>query len=167
MREGLATPQKLRDWLSANAKSLADAGAPMADQFSVSPEDLASFVSLRDSIACLARAVADRSPLDLAQVGQVNETAALVPAWPELLVGSDDLTVVYRSGHTGGMPALSAIARDAVHLLGGPDRDAIRACQGPGCVQLFVKDGARRVWCSAACGNRARVARHYDRHRDQ
>nr|WP_279582460.1 CGNR zinc finger domain-containing protein [Fodinicola feengrottensis] len=22
----------------------------------------------------------------------------------------------------------------------------------------------RREWCSASCGNRARVARHYDRH---
>jgi predicted RNA-binding Zn ribbon-like protein len=167
VREGLATPQKLEEWLRANAQSLADAGAPMADQASVSAADLARFVSLRDSIASLARAVAHSGPLDLTQVAQVNETAALVPSWPELLVGKDGITVVHRSGHTGGLPALSAIARDAVQLLGGPDRDAIRACQAPGCVQLFIKDGARRVWCSAACGNRARVARHHERHRDR
>ena len=34
------------------------------------------------------------------------------------------------------------------------------------CVQYFVKDHPRREWCSAACGNRARVARHYTKRRD-
>jgi predicted RNA-binding Zn ribbon-like protein len=29
----------------------------------------------------------------------------------------------------------------------------------------FVKRHPRREWCSAGCGNRARVARHYHRHR--
>lgn len=166
VREGLATPQELEEWLRVNAESLADAGAPMADQASVSAAELARFVSLRDSIASLTRAVADSDPLDLTQVEQVNETAALVPSWPELLIGEDGVTVVYHSAHAGSLAALSAIARDAVGLLGGPGRDAIRACQAPGCVQLFIKDSARRAWCSAACGNRARVARHYDRHRD-
>jgi len=28
-----------------------------------------------------------------------------------------------------------------------------------------VKNHPRREWCSAACGNRVRAARHYRRHR--
>jgi predicted RNA-binding Zn ribbon-like protein len=29
---------------------------------------------------------------------------------------------------------------------------------------LFVRRGGQREWCSAECGNRARVLRHYQRH---
>lgn len=39
----------------------------------------------------------------------------------------------------------------------------IGACHGPGCVLYFERVPARREWCSTACGNRARVARHYRR----
>ena len=42
-----------------------------------------------------------------------------------------------------------------------------RATHAPGCVLYFVQDHPRREWCSTACGNRARVARHYDRHHRQ
>ncbi|MEV8411642.1 CGNR zinc finger domain-containing protein, partial [Streptomyces niveus] len=31
---------------------------------------------------------------------------------------------------------------------------------------FFVRSHPRREWCSADCGNRARVARHYRRRRD-
>ncbi|WP_317183827.1 CGNR zinc finger domain-containing protein [Intrasporangium sp.] len=41
----------------------------------------------------------------------------------------------------------------------------MRACYGPGCVLYFVREHTRREWCSAGCGNRARVARHYHRTR--
>jgi len=62
--------------------------------------------------------------------------------------------------------ARAQIARDAIALLGGPLREDVRACHAPGCVQYFVKDHPRREWCSAACGNRARVARHYTKSKD-
>src|SRR2546429_545268 len=45
------------------------------------------------------------------------------------------------------------------------DLKAFRATLALGCVLYFVKDHPRREWCSAACGNRARAARHYSRHR--
>ena len=48
----------------------------------------------------------------------------------------------------------------------GPARDAdLRTCGAPGCVLMFLKHHPRREWCSNACGNRARQARHYDRTR--
>ena len=46
-----------------------------------------------------------------------------------------------------------------------PERDEIRACGAPGCVLVFLRGHTRREWCSAACGNRARQARHYARSR--
>ncbi|HEY3005705.1 MAG TPA: CGNR zinc finger domain-containing protein [Kribbellaceae bacterium] len=39
-----------------------------------------------------------------------------------------------------------------------------RACYAPGRVLYFVTGHPRREWCSTACGNRARAARHYARH---
>ncbi|WP_225993278.1 CGNR zinc finger domain-containing protein [Actinomadura rudentiformis] len=45
------------------------------------------------------------------------------------------------------------------------DRLQLRACLAPGCVLYFLKNHPRREWCTAACGNRARGARHYRRHR--
>jgi predicted RNA-binding Zn ribbon-like protein len=41
----------------------------------------------------------------------------------------------------------------------------VGACGGPSCVLYFTKKDPRRAYCSAGCGNRARVARHYRRHK--
>jgi predicted RNA-binding Zn ribbon-like protein len=54
---------------------------------------------------------------------------------------------------------------ETIELLTGDERPRLRACNAPGCVLYFVKDHPRRQWCSNACGNRARAARHYQRHR--
>lgn len=51
------------------------------------------------------------------------------------------------------------IAEDAIRLL-TEEREHLRACEAPGCIMFFVPSAGRRQWCSATCGNRARVARH-------
>ncbi|SBT41585.1 CGNR zinc finger domain-containing protein [Micromonospora auratinigra] len=58
----------------------------------------------------------------------------------------------------------AGLARAAVEFLTGPARDQLRACPAPRCVRYFVKDHPRQEWCKPSCGNRARVARHYQRH---
>ena len=62
---------------------------------------------------------------------------------------------------------LAQVAGEAVGLLGGEDTVRLRACRAPGCVLYFIKAHPRREWCSVACGNRVRAARHYQRVRDQ
>jgi predicted RNA-binding Zn ribbon-like protein len=62
---------------------------------------------------------------------------------------------------------ISSIAADAIDLITGPSRHQLRACGAPGCVLVFLKQHPRREWCSAACGNRARQARHYRRTHSQ
>jgi len=61
--------------------------------------------------------------------------------------------------------ALALIARASIDLLTGPDRMRLGVCGAPGCVLFFLKESRRNQWCSATCGNRARVAQHYRRHR--
>jgi predicted RNA-binding Zn ribbon-like protein len=63
---------------------------------------------------------------------------------------------------------LADLAEAAVDLLTDPSASArVRRCEGPGCRLLFLPSSARRRWCSPAlCGNRVRVARYYQRHKD-
>ncbi|MFJ4969175.1 CGNR zinc finger domain-containing protein [Streptomyces sp. NPDC088755] len=60
---------------------------------------------------------------------------------------------------------VAALARDAVDFLSGREREQLRACHAPRCVRYFIKSHGRQEWCRPSCGNRARVARHYERTR--
>ena len=57
---------------------------------------------------------------------------------------------------------LARIAWSAIELLGDPDRSP-RRCGA--CESYFEATRSDRVWCSNACGNRTRVARHQARRR--
>jgi predicted RNA-binding Zn ribbon-like protein len=54
---------------------------------------------------------------------------------------------------------LAQLAADAIDTVTGETADQL-----PGCNRLFLADNHRRRWCSRACGDRARVARHYRKH---
>ena len=132
------------------------------------------FRRLRDALRRLAAvATGDQRPAaesaipdPSAAVAAVNEACACDPTWSELVWG-DEPTQITRSGHTAAERALSTIAEQAVVLFTGPDRAKLRPCLAPGCVLYFYCANPRREWCSVHCGNRARVARHYRRHRDE
>jgi predicted RNA-binding Zn ribbon-like protein len=92
-------------------------------------------------------------------VATLNAAAALAPTWPTLVGGR----LVWASEARGEERAVGELAGAAVRFLAaGPE---LRACLAPGCVLYFVKDHPRRAWCSTACGNRERAARHYARRR--
>jgi predicted RNA-binding Zn ribbon-like protein len=130
---------------------------------------------LRDVLRLLAAAATDdpRQPAVTARsrqhaVAVLNRAAAQAPQWAALTwpAGADPSQRMHAEGP---LPAalIAEIARDAVDLFAGVQRTQLRACLAPGCVLYFVRDHPRREWCSAACGNRARVARHYQLHRRQ
>ncbi|MFJ7776100.1 CGNR zinc finger domain-containing protein [Streptomyces yangpuensis] len=51
-------------------------------------------------------------------------------------------------------------------LLTDPRVGQVRECEAHDCVLLFLPAHPRRRWCVAGvCGNRARVARYYARHK--
>ena len=48
----------------------------------------------------------------------------------------------------------------------GSGLEKVRECEAADCVMLFRPAHPRRRWCSPTrCGNRARVARYYQRHK--
>ncbi|ADG16844.1 protein of unknown function DUF1470 [Paraburkholderia atlantica] len=64
------------------------------------------------------------------------------------------------------MPIAEALAR----LVCDEDFTQVKACEGPRCTLLFADHtrGHARRWCSmAVCGNRAKVAAHRKRRKDQ
>ncbi len=76
--------------------------------------------------------------------------------------GADESGLTWHG--TGAALGLAATARSLHEVLSGPGTDRLRECDNPSCSMLFVATDARRKWCSSiTCGNRARVARHYQR----
>jgi predicted RNA-binding Zn ribbon-like protein len=178
----------LSGWLSAVASSQARASSDASRAALEVPADLvvpvlpqtlnrsvlADFTALRDALRVLAAAItedtrpgASHASRDLEQaVATVNRSCAAAPSWSQL--SWPDAARPRRGSVTASGPAESAlswIAERAAELLGSGQAAELRACQGPGCVLYFLRDHPRREWCSAGCGNRARVARHYARHR--
>jgi predicted RNA-binding Zn ribbon-like protein len=95
-----------------------------------------------------------------------DTAAAAAPASPRLVVTADGIRGEER-WHTehGGNAALAAIAAEANGLLADNERlGLLRRCATPTCSMLFLAGNKRRKWCTSnICGNRARVARHYER----
>jgi predicted RNA-binding Zn ribbon-like protein len=95
----------------------------------------------------------------------LERSCAAAPTWSTLrwVAGAEPTRAVCTRA-TAGQVLVAAFAERAVELFAGGLRPQLRACLAPGCVLYFAKEHPRREWCSAGCGNRARVARHYQRH---
>ena len=165
--DDLRTPADVDEWLDAVGVDRAGAHA--------TERELATARALRDAARLLAAHVTADSRAGLpaapitdvaAALDQVNATAAEVPA-PRLALRDGRLELGAPEGPSPVTNGLAQIAEQAVALLGGEDAARLRACYAPGCVLYFVKTHPRREWCSVACGNRVRAARHYQRARDR
>jgi predicted RNA-binding Zn ribbon-like protein len=159
--DGLETDDGLSAWLAAIADRV-PARALDADA-SRHPE----FLALRDAVREALHAALEGEPVPAAALEVVNGVAGRAPASPFAVARADGPPRAETRYHTadGTDVALATVAADAIELLTGPDAEHLRACGAPGCVLMFLKDHPRRTWCSAACGNRVRQARHYRRAR--
>jgi predicted RNA-binding Zn ribbon-like protein len=144
-RDLLAEPAGVEIWLEAAGH----VGAP------------ADAAALRDARAAIGAVVARRDDATAlnAVLAHGHVVERLGPDGPERTLEVDD--------ERWRVPWLAA--QNLLELLrAGPDR--IRRCAGHGCVLHFydASRGGRRQWCSmAACGNRAKARRHYERARDR
>ncbi|MFF4187561.1 CGNR zinc finger domain-containing protein [Streptomyces sp. NPDC001691] len=128
--------------------------------------DRTRFTELRDAVRTLIQAASEGAGYPPEARAIVNQASAAAPSWLEL---TDEPGIEEKSAPAGSAAdiELAAVARDAIALLAGERREALRPCQAPACLQFFLKAHPRQEFCGPACGNRARVARHYARHKDQ
>jgi len=121
---------------------------------------LPEFLTLRASVRELFDASIGGGPFPAAAVERINEASARVPRVFRL-EGDDPSEVPLSAGLTPLM--LARIAWSAIELLGVSERSRLRRCGA--CGRYFVSTRLDRRWCSDACGNRTRVARHHARRR--
>jgi predicted RNA-binding Zn ribbon-like protein len=151
----LATTETSLRWLAARGirSELNDAGR-------------VALLDLRERIDHLLRAAAAGVPPSTEAIDHLNACSAAAAVAPQLNWPADGQPRMWLSTPAGSQAmVLGLIARSAIELLAGADRGKLRVCQAHGCDRVYLAASARRRWCSAACGNRVRVARHAARRR--
>jgi predicted RNA-binding Zn ribbon-like protein len=159
--ELLTTPEALQAWLDAQAGRLEQVEPGGA------ASRLADFVRLRDAVRdVLSWAAGPGSERPVAAVEAVNAAVAAAPSVLELDAGprgpESSLRLLSSRPSTR---VLAALARDAISLAATGESGRLGQCSAPGCGAFYVAARPQQHWCSAACGNRARVARHARRAR--
>jgi predicted RNA-binding Zn ribbon-like protein len=165
IHDDLTRPSDVDEWLDAVS---IDRGRAVADG-----AELGDAVRLRDALRRLAahvtdddRAAAASAIADLDQAVAVLNQTVDRRASTHIEASGSSLVTVKHGTASPIQAALAEVASQGAALLteGGAK---LRACHAPGCVLYFLKTHPRREWCSVACGNRARAARHYERVRNQ
>ncbi|MFF9060478.1 CGNR zinc finger domain-containing protein [Streptomyces sp. NPDC014882] len=168
--DDLSDPAGLTAWVRGHADVL-----PVAPGYAADARDLTAVRDLRAAVRALfAHAVrpgapnpadAARLPSAADALDRLDTAAARLPTVPVLHRGDGAGPRVGRRPVPDGDDLGAALAQAVIAFLGGPDRQRLRACHAPRCVRCFLEDHPRQEWCGPSCGNRARVARHHERHR--
>ena len=152
----LANEGALQRWLAAEDHVLGDLGpAPGID--------LNALRALRHAVDQLLRAATAELPLPADATRAVNAASARAPVHPELVQGGAPAASLASDAPDWQAELHGRIARSAIEVLTGSDRNRLAVCSAPSCGLLFVRTRQGQRWCSDSCGNRARVARHYHR----
>lgn len=125
------------------------------------PQDLANVRALRDDVLELLHAAVQGADLPQGAVARVNGTVRESSTTRHLVTVGQAVAVPASGSPFTRLRGVLAAA--AVDLLARDDLTNLALCRAPGCGQFFHRSRPNQRWCSAGCGNRARVDRH--RHR--
>jgi predicted RNA-binding Zn ribbon-like protein len=151
----LATVDQLSSWIEAERGRI-----PAVDAARGRLEDVRA---LRADVRALLYAHASRQPLPDTARRRINRLSAVSPTYP-VLAAAGDAAIRHGSSDRYDIFA-AAVARSAVEL-SRRDETRLCICGAPSCGMLYLRAHPRQRWCSGACGNRARVARHAARRRN-
>lgn len=158
----LATPDDLRAWLSLQADRFTQAREFAAVE--LSGTDLAAVRDVRQRTARVLEHARHGTQPPAGDLEALNRAQRTAPAITELTWNGDVVTTVRSRTGSRGARLAAWLAEAAAELLADSAVGKVRQCEADDCVMLFLPAHPRRRWCSAArCGNRVRVARHYQR----
>jgi predicted RNA-binding Zn ribbon-like protein len=149
----LEDPEAARRWWQLEAERLPEGPVPA----------LSTTRRLRGALRAMFEARIDGTPIPETALDDVNGFASAAPMSRRL--NRDGHLVTRWHLEHGGSAVLAQIATEAIELIADEHRvRMLRRCRNDDCSILFLADNPRRVWCASnVCGNRARVARHYQR----
>ena len=146
----LAEPGDATEWLRRHELPAATLGR----------DDLNRLTTLRAAVRELLAALAEERAPDPTAVSTVNAAARADAAAPQLAWQAGPLRE-WHSARPGSLDeAVASLARDAIDVVSGDLGRLVRPCEAHGCVRFFLREHARRRWCSTTCGDRVRAARH-------
>jgi predicted RNA-binding Zn ribbon-like protein len=148
-RDLLASPDALAKWFgSAGCSSSA---AEISDQ------DLQGALLLREAIYRVLSALVEKKRPASIDMKLINSAAAESLAVPQIEFPT--CRVRWESARPA-KACLAEVARDAVMVIGGSDRQRLKMCDSSSCRMLFADNSPanRRRWCAMSiCGNRAKI----------
>jgi predicted RNA-binding Zn ribbon-like protein len=154
----LESADDLRAWLAAERDRLDITDGQI---------DLSAVRALRAHITRAVEAARASAPPPPEALRAITDAQRNASAYRELGWNGQAITVTTRRPGNATTVLLAQLAEAAVTLLASPGIGLVRRCEGPGCRMLFLPAHPRRRWCSpATCGNRARVARYYQLHKE-
>ena len=126
-------------------------------------ERLDELRSLRDDVFTLLLGTAAGDPLPAGAAARVNARARTLVAVHQLTDAPGH--VVTRAIDVAAVvdEIIALVVAAVIDLIGGVTHADLGFCDAPSCGQFFMRERPNRRWCGAACGSRARVARHADR----
>lgn len=148
---------------AALAQWLRSRGLPTERAVAIEPSDLERVRELRGAVRLMFLACADGRRAAGSALSTINSASALASRVTRLSWKGDTprSETVWPPDASALEIALASLAEDAIVTALGPSGRQLRACEAHGCIRLFIRDHGRRRWCSRACGDRVRVARHY------
>jgi len=127
-------------------------------------------LSLRDAIYRVLSNTAAEQPVPSQYLDRITEECALFAAQLRLRRTGGTFNWEW-SGEADALDRLLwPVLQSTVELLTSPLLSRIRECEGPGCGWIILDNTKNRSkrWCSMeTCGNRAKVKRFYERHKQE
>ncbi|MCG6956837.1 MAG: CGNR zinc finger domain-containing protein [Gemmatimonadetes bacterium] len=166
--DALGAPGTFIQWMEgASLGTEADTAALRA-----SPPDarllLADARRLREAVAAIVEAHVTGVPVPALALVEVNRVLSYRNVGVRLTGGPGHYRLSGVTTTSGPLGLIAPVAEAAARLLLEADPARLRQCAAEGCGLWFLDTSrnGRRRWCSmATCGNRAKVAAHYRRHR--
>jgi predicted RNA-binding Zn ribbon-like protein len=124
--------------------------------------------TFRGTLRGMAERIVAGKPVPQAAVEAINGLLRQHVGYAQLVRVRDGFEQTFRSESRASTRLLVPLAESASHLLCSGDLSLVKKCQNPACILYFydtTKNHARH-WCSMSiCGNRMKVAAHYQRKR--
>lgn len=126
--------------------------------------------TLRTELRELATRIVARKPIPGSIINLINQILSQRPGYPQLVRKKNGFEQRFHSAAAPVHNLLVPLAEVAGDLLCRADFALIKKCGNPACILYFydTTKNHTRNWCSMqTCGNRIKVAAHYQRKRSQ